>query len=163
MGKFLELDTIKQIVKELKKQDKTVVTTNGCFDILHVGHLNYLLQASRCGDILIIGINTDNSVRKIKGHSRPINNERDRAQLIAGIECVDYVFLFDEDTPVEFIKQIKPNVHVKGDDYTVKNLPEAETVFKLGAELKFIPLTQGHSTTDIIDKIVVSYLHHDKD
>lgn len=163
MGQFLQFETLLKLIEELKAQGKTIVTTNGCFDIIHVGHLNYLSQAKLCGDILIVGVNSDKSVQTIKGPSRPINNEHDRAMLLAGLCCVDYVFLFDEDTPRTFLNKIKPNVHIKADDYSVKNLPEAETVFKLGAQLKFIPLTHGHSTTDIIDKIVVNYMHYDKE
>lgn len=163
MGQLLEFNTLLKVIEELKAQGKTIVTTNGCFDLMHLGHLNYLSQAKLCGDILVVGVNTDKSVQTIKGPSRPINNELDRALLLAGLFCIDYVFLFDEDTPVTFLKKIKPHIHVKADDYSVKSLPEAETVFSLGAELKFIPLTQGRSTTDIIDKIVVNYMHYDKD
>lgn len=153
MGKFLQLNSILEEINEFDRQKKTIVTTNGCFDILHIGHLNYLLEAKKSGDILIIGINTDKSVRKLKGPERPINNENDRAMLVAALECVDYTFLFDEDTPVEFLQKIKPCMHVKGGDYTADNLPEADTVLKLGARLKFIPLTEGKSSTKVIEKI----------
>lgn len=163
MGQLLELKTLIDIIEQLKKQGKSIVTTNGCFDIIHIGHYNYLSDASKQGDILLVGVNTDNSIKRIKGPSRPIVPEQDRAGLVAGLDCVDYVFLFDEDTPLEYLNKIKPHVHVKGDDYSVKTLPEAETVFKLGAELKFIPLTRGRSTSDIIDKIVINYMHYDKE
>lgn len=153
MGLFLKLETILQIVEELRKQEKTIVTTNGCFDILHAGHVDYLSKAKQSGDILIVGINTDHSVRKIKGPSRPINNEVDRALLVAALVCVDYTFLFNEETPVDFLEKISPDVHVKGGDYTSETLPEAKTVEKLGAQLKFISLTWGKSTTELIQRI----------
>ena len=160
MGSLLKLDTIIDIVYQLKEQNKNIVTTNGCFDIMHVGHLHYLTKAKQLADILIVGINSDKSVKTIKGEFRPINNEIARAEMVSGLTCVDYTFIFDEDTPIKFLKKIKPHVHVKADDYTVKTLPEAQTVFDLGAELKFVPLTQGYSSTDIIDKIVVNYINN---
>lgn len=162
MGKFLEFKTILDIVAQLKKQNKTIVTTNGCFDIMHLGHLNYLSKAKLHGDILIVGINSDRSVKSIKGKFRPINNEVSRAQMVSGLSCVDYAFIFDEDTPIDFLKEIQPDIHVKADDYSVKTLPEAQTIFEIGAELKFIPVTQGYSTTDIIDKIIVTYINNEK-
>lgn len=153
MGKFLELSSILEEIEKFDRQKRTIVTTNGCFDILHVGHLNYLLEAKKSGDVLIVGINTDRSVNKLKGPQRPINNQNDRAMLVSALECVDYTFLFDEDTPVEFLQKIKPDIHVKGGDYTESNLPEADTVLNLGAKLKFIPLTEGKSSTKVIEKI----------
>lgn len=162
MGKFLEFKTVLDIVTQLKKQQKTIVTTNGCFDIMHLGHLNYLSRAKLYGDVLIVGINSDKSVKSIKGEFRPINNESSRAQVVSGLSCVDYTFIFDEDTPIDFLSLIQPDIHVKADDYSVKTLPEAKTVFELGAELKFIPITQGYSTTDIIDKIIVTYINKEK-
>ncbi len=153
MGYLLSLDSIISIVKDLKGFQKTVATTNGCFDILHIGHLNYLKQASTFADILIVGINTDRSVSSIKGPLRPVNSELDRAHLVAGLQCVDYAFLFDEYTPDTFLNRIKPDIHIKGGDYSIDNLPEAATAKALGIDVKFIPFTEGHSTTDMIDKI----------
>ncbi|MEW5820621.1 MAG: adenylyltransferase/cytidyltransferase family protein, partial [Cyanobacteriota bacterium] len=119
-------------------------------------HYDYLLKAKKFGDILIVGINSDNSVKNIKGPSRPINNEIDRARLVAALDCVDYTFLFDESTPDTFISIIRPDIHVKGDDYDINTLPEANTVLNIGAELKFVSLTEGKSTTNIIEKIINS-------
>ena len=156
MGKFLNLIDILTIIETEKEKGKTIVTTNGCFDILHVGHLDYLTEAGKKGDILVVGINTDYSVQKIKGPTRPINKETDRARLVAALDCVDYTFLFDEDTPIRFLKLIKPHIHVKGNDYNAENLPEANTVVNLGAQLAFVPLTKGKSTTDLISRILTN-------
>ncbi|MGD9581032.1 MAG: D-glycero-beta-D-manno-heptose 1-phosphate adenylyltransferase [Vampirovibrionia bacterium] len=141
------------LIQEYNRDKKTIVTTNGCFDILHVGHLNYLLDAKKQGDILIVGINTDKSVRKLKGPTRPINNENDRALLVSALECVDYTFLFNEDTPDTFLQKIKPDIHVKGGDYTLETLPEAKTLLALGSKVVFIPLTEGKSSSNVIEKI----------
>lgn len=153
MGKFLDLTSILNLIQEYNRDKKTIVTTNGCFDILHVGHLNYLLDAKKQGDILIVGINTDKSVRKLKGPTRPINNENDRALLVSALECVDYTFLFNEDTPDTFLQKIKPDIHVKGGDYTLETLPEAKTLLALGSKVVFIPLTEGKSSSNVIEKI----------
>jgi glycerol-3-phosphate cytidylyltransferase len=153
VGQLLELNTILQIVQELKVQHKRIATTNGCFDIMHAGHLNYLMTASRCTDVLIVGINSDSSVKSIKGPSRPINHEFDRASLVAGLACVDFVFLFDEQTPDTFLTKIKPHIHIKGNDYSETTLPEAKTAHKLGISLNFIELTPGRSTSGMIDRI----------
>jgi len=143
----------KKIVEELKFQGKKVVFTNGCFDILHVGHLRYLTEAKKQGDTLIVGINSDVSVRALKGVGRPINNEMDRAELISGLKCVDFTVIFDELTPIETIDELKPSIHVKGGDYEKESLPETATVEKYGGKVMILPFVEGKSTTKIVDKL----------
>ena len=127
--------------------------TNGCFDILHAGHVRYLNKSKQFGDILIVGLNSDSSVKKLKGDSRPINNELDRAEVLLGLKAVDYVVIFDENTPENLLKLVKPDIYTKGADYTIETLPEAKTVIENGGCVKFVELVQGKSTTKIIDKI----------
>lgn len=141
------------LVEELKKQGKTVVFTNGCFDILHVGHLTYLNQAKQQGDILIVGVNSDSSVKKIKGETRPINHEIDRAELLCGLKAVDYTVIFDEDTPCRLLEELKPDIHVKGGDYKKEDLPETKIVEENGGKVIILSFIQGKSTTNIINKI----------
>lgn len=141
------------LVDELKKQGKTVVFTNGCFDILHIGHLTYLNQAKQQGDILIVGVNSDSSVKRLKGESRPINSEIDRATLLNGLKAVDYTVIFDEDTPCELLDDIKPSIHIKGGDYKKEDLPETKIVEKNGGIVKILDFVQGKSTTNIVNKI----------
>jgi D-glycero-beta-D-manno-heptose 1-phosphate adenylyltransferase len=131
-----------------------VVTTNGCFDVLHVGHLRYLEAASEVGDVLVVLLNSDDSVRQIKGPRRPIVPEEERAEMLAGLACVDYVAIFHKDTPIELLERIRPNVHVKGDEYSAASLPEATVLEGMGTELAFIPMVPGRSTTNIIQRIV---------
>ena len=153
MGKVITRNEAKNLVLELKKQNKTTVFTNGCFDILHIGHVRYLKESARFGDILIIGLNSDSSVKRLKGESRPINNESDRAELLSELGFVDYVVVFDEDTPQNLLDEIKPDVYTKGADYTLDTLPEAKTVLKNGGRVEFINLVEGKSTTNVIKKI----------
>lgn len=141
------------ILKKLKEEGKTVVTTNGCFDILHVGHVRYLEKAKSFGDVLIVALNSDKSVKSIKGESRPINNENDRAEVLSALKSVDYVVLFDEDSPIDLLLQIKPDVHTKGADYTIESLPEAKGIMAAGGRIEFISFVEGKSTTSIIEKM----------
>lgn len=141
------------LVNELKKQGKIVVFTNGCFDILHIGHLTYLNQAKQQGDILIVGVNSDSSVKRLKGESRPINSEIDRATLLNGLKAVDYTVIFNEDTPCELLDDIKPSIHIKGGDYRKEDLPETKIVEKNGGIVKILDFVQGKSTTNIVNKI----------
>jgi rfaE bifunctional protein nucleotidyltransferase chain/domain len=131
---------------------ETVVFTNGCFDILHVGHLKTLSRARSEGSKLVVGVNSDASVGRLKGPTRPINEEADRAELLAGLRCVDAVVIFTEDTPVELLEVIRPDVHVKGGDYRVEDLPEREVVEKHGGRIVIIGLVPGRSTTNLIKK-----------
>ncbi len=152
MEKVIEKQNIKQIVDKLKKENKKIVFTNGCFDILHVGHVRYLKNSAEFGDVLIVGLNSDASVRKLKGDTRPINNQSDRAEVLSALSFVDYIVIFEEESPVELLDIVKPDIYTKGADYTVETLPEAQTVLKNGGKIEFINLVEGKSTTSIIEK-----------
>ncbi len=143
----------KQLVKNHQEQGEKVVFTNGCFDILHFGHVDYLEKARELGDFLVIGINTDDSIKRIKGIDRPINKELDRMRLIAALDAVDAVTLFDDDTPQRLISDVLPDILVKGSDYAIDQIVGAEEVIKRGGEVKTIDFVEGYSTTDIIKKI----------
>jgi len=150
---IVKREDIRQIVEELHNQGKTVVTTNGCFDILHAGHVKYLEQTKTYADKSIVLLNSDKSIRSIKGEGRPINNEDDRAEVLNALRSVDYVVLFDEDSPEDLLDEIKPNVHTKGADYTTETLPEADVILKNGGKLEFISFVEGKSTTNLINKM----------
>lgn len=134
-------------------KNKKVVFTNGCFDILHRGHVTYLNEARALGDVLVIGLNSDKSVSKLKGPSRPLNSEEDRKFVLENLKSVDCVQIFTEDTPVELLKIIKPQIYVKGGDYKVEDLPEAPVVNSYGGEVKLLSFVKGFSTTNVIKKI----------
>ncbi len=153
MGKVVERKNIAKLVQDLKSQGRTIVTTNGCFDILHVGHVRYLQATKAFADVMIVCLNSDVSVKKIKGPDRPINNENDRAEILCALECVDYVVLFDESSPVDLLCEIKPDVYTKGADYTIETLPEAKPVMQNGGRVEFISFVEGKSTTNVIKKI----------
>ena len=153
MGEVVKKDELIKIVANLKKEGKKVVFTNGCFDILHIGHVRYLKASSKCGDVLIVGLNSDKSVRAIKGETRPINTENDRAELLSELNFVDYVVIFDENSPSKLLEEIKPTIYTKGADYTLETLPEAKVAKENNIEVKFIELVQGKSTTNIIKTI----------
>jgi rfaE bifunctional protein nucleotidyltransferase chain/domain len=157
LDKVKTREELKQIIRKAQSEGKKVVTTNGCFDVLHVGHLRYLQSAKQLGDILIVAINSDDSVRAIKGDKRPLVPENERAELLAGLECVDYVMIFSELTPIEFLIELQPNVHVKGGDYTTDRVIERETVESIGAELRLLPGAEGKSTTNLIEIILERY------
>ncbi len=142
-----------QEVKRLRLKSKSIVFTNGVFDILHEGHIAVLAEAASFADVLIVGVNSDSSVKKLKGDSRPINNENSRALIIASLIMVDVVVIFDEETPIELIKMIKPDVLVKGGDYTLETMVGAKEVLDNGGRVEFIPVHEGFSTTNIIRKI----------
>lgn len=150
---LLSRHLLSQIIAQAKTLGKKIVFTNGCFDILHVGHVTYLEKASKYGDIMVIGLNSDNSVRRLKGESRPINNENDRAIILTSLKSIDYVTIFDEDTPENLIKELTPDVLIKGGDYNIKDIVGAEYVKKNGGKVAIIPLVQGKSTTNIINKM----------
>jgi rfaE bifunctional protein nucleotidyltransferase chain/domain len=139
---------------------KTVVWTNGCFDLLHVGHIRSFRDAKALGDILIVGINSDASVRVLKGDSRPVVDQTDRAELIAALEMVDYVTIFDESTPVAALSRLRPDIHCKGAEYAdgARPVPERETVLGYGGQVRFLPLLPGRSTTELIERIVKSVI-----
>ena len=137
----------------LRAGGKKVVFTNGCFDILHAGHVRYLAKARSFGDCLVLGLNSDASVRRLKGPERPINNEQDRAEVVGGLQSVDYVVIFDEPTAEQLIAKVKPDVYVKGGDYTLETLPEAKIVQSYGGRVEFVQMVAGRSTTNVIEKI----------
>ncbi len=153
MGEIISRDTLATKVMELKAARKKIVTTNGCFDILHVGHVDILNQAKALGDVLIVGLNSDQSVRRIKGESRPIMPQEDRALILANLVPVDFVTIFDEETPVEFLHVAKPDIHVKGQDYAANGLAETPVIESLGGIVKLLPLVKGNSTTGLLAKI----------
>lgn len=148
---------LKDIILELKNQEYRLVFTNGCFDIIHKGHVKYLNDAKKFGDILIVGINSDESIKKIKGDKRPIIPLESRAEVLDSLKSVDFVVPFEEETPVELIKIIKPHTHVKGGDYREEDLPETEIIKNYGGEVKIIPLVEGFSTTNVIEWILKKY------
>jgi rfaE bifunctional protein nucleotidyltransferase chain/domain len=153
MEKVLNKENIEKILKSIKDDKKSIVLTNGCFDILHIGHARYLSEAKKLGDYLFIGINSDESVKKLKGPGRPINNQNDRAELLGYFSDVDYLIIFNEDTADNIISQIKPDIYVKGGDYTKESLPEAKTLDLVGSKIAFISFVDGYSTTKLIEKI----------
>jgi D-beta-D-heptose 7-phosphate kinase/D-beta-D-heptose 1-phosphate adenosyltransferase len=150
---ILTKDTVQNIIDLKKKEGKKIVFTNGCFDLIHKGHITYLSQAKKLGDILIVGLNSDSSVKRLKGRNRPIIDEESRAFVLSNLKPVDFVIIFDEDDPRELIKIVKPHIHVKGGDYCDKDLIEYETVIENGGEVKIIKFISGHSTTNIEKKI----------
>lgn len=153
MGIVLDKKYLEEVIFEEKQQNKKIVSTNGCFDILHVGHVRYLQESKKQGDILVVCLNSDSSVKRLKGESRPLNSEADRAEVLAALACVDYVVIFEEDTPCNLIEIIKPNVHTKGGDYNPDNLPETKVIRENGGELVFINFVEGKSTTATIEKM----------
>ena len=152
MSRVLDRESLVKQAQEWTSQGETVVFTNGCFDILHVGHLQTLTRAAAQGTKLVVGVNSDASVQRLKGPTRPVNSEEDRATLLSGLRCVDAVTVFEEDTPVPLLEVLQPEVHVKGGDYKVEDLPEAETVKAYGGRIVIIDLVPGRSTTGLIEK-----------
>ena len=153
MGQVLRRENVAEFVHNLQKSGKTIVATNGCFDILHVGHVRYLQKTKSFADYSIVLLNSDKSVRSIKGEGRPINNENDRAEILCALSCVDYVVLFDEDSPRNLLDEIKPDVYTKGADYNMETLPEADIMIKNGTKVEFISFVEGKSTTNTIEKM----------
>jgi glycerol-3-phosphate cytidylyltransferase len=151
--KIVDSNQIKNIAKQLKADGKTIVFTNGCFDILHVGHVRYLKAARELGDCLILGLNSDQSVRILKGPTRPINTQDDRAEVLSALSAIDYVVIFEESTAEDLITKIKPSIYVKGGDYNIKDLPESSTVSQYGGQTILIPEVIGKSSSNIIKKI----------
>ena len=155
-----KIKTLKAAIEEcdhIKGLGKRVVFTNGCFDILHPGHTRYLCSAKELGDFLVVALNSDHSVRMIKGSKRPILGEQTRAELVAALECVDLVLIFDEDNPLRVISDLLPDILVKGGDWAEDKIIGADVVKRRGGEVKRIPFVTGFSTTDIITKIVDLY------
>ena len=153
MGQVVTREQLKDLGERLRKEGKIIVSTNGCFDILHVGHSRILKESRALGDVLIVGLNSDESVSRLKGPTRPINKQDDRAELLCALECVDYVSIFPEDTPVEFLKELKPGKHVKGADYKPEDLQETPVVRQFGGEVVILGLVPGKSTSSVVEKI----------
>ena len=152
-GKLLPLDRLRARVAALRAEGRRIVFTNGCFDLVHRGHVQYLSEAKRLGDVLVVGVNDDASVRRLKGAARPINRLADRIEVLAALSCVDHVVPFGEDTPEELIRLVAPDVFVKGGDYSKDRLPEAALVERLGGVVRILPLIEDVSTTAIIERI----------
>lgn len=146
-------EDILSVVDAIKKDNKTIVFTNGCFDIIHPGHTLYLKSAKSKGDYLVVGLNSDDSVRRLKGSERPLNNQYDRAEVLDSLKPVDYIVIFDEDTPFSLISAIKPHVLVKGGDYMKDDIVGADIVEQNGGMVIVIPFVEGKSTSSLIDKI----------
>lgn len=140
------------LAEHYRKTQKKIVFTNGCFDLLHIGHVRYLKEASKLGDVLIVGINTDASVKRLKGQDRPIQNENDRAEILASLKCVTHTILFTQDTPIDLIKAIQPDVLVKGGDWPIEKIVGYDIVQKRGGVVKSLNFIEGRSTTNLISK-----------
>ena len=152
-SKLFSYRSLPVLGKRLRHQGKRIVFTNGCFDILHAGHVDYLARAKRLGDVLVVGLNSDTSVRKIKSRGQPINSEKDRACVLSGLASVDYVAIFGEDTPVKLIRALKPHVLVKGADWAERQIAGRSDVLSWGGIVRRIPLLKGRSTSRIIRKL----------
>ncbi len=152
-AKIKPLEELLPLIDGLRRQGNKIVFTNGCFDLLHAGHASYLAQARSLGDVLIVGLNSDSSVRALKGSERPLVPQEDRALLLASLSFVDFVVLFDELTPHRLIEAIKPDIHVKGGDYTEADLPEAPLVRSYGGQVVILPKVEGRSTTELVQRI----------
>ncbi len=155
MAEIILFDRLKDKIDFLRLKNKglKIVATNGCFDILHIGHIRNLQKAKTMGDTLIVGVNSDSSVKKLKGEDRPLNNENNRAEVLAALSCVDIVTIFNNLTAEQFLEQVKPNIYIKGGEYDLDSLPEAVLVRKYGGSVISIPMVEGSSTTNIIEKI----------
>ena len=155
--KIYQRSELASILQRLKAEGKTVVTTNGCFDVLHLGHLRYLQAARQLGNLLVVGVNSDSSVRQLKGENRPLVPEAERAEMLAGLECVDYVVIFPELTPVDLLSELKPSIHVKGGDYKLEQLIERKVVEENGGKVVLGLNVPGKSTTNLIQVICERY------
>jgi D-beta-D-heptose 7-phosphate kinase/D-beta-D-heptose 1-phosphate adenosyltransferase len=153
MDKILERTTLKDKLDALRAQGKKIAFTNGCFDILHVGHIRYLREAKKTADVLVLALNSDSSVRSIKGEKRPVVGEQERAEIMAALEFIDFVTVFPEPTPLELINLLKPDVLIKGGDWPEEKVVGREEIRKWGGRVAIIPEIEGKSTTNIVEKI----------
>lgn len=153
--KVVSVEALAVIASDLRKAGKRLVVTNGCFDLLHVGHVRYLRAARALGDALAVGVNGDGSVRELKGAGRPLNRESDRAEVLAALECVDYAAIFPEMRATQFLSQVQPAIYVKGGDYKPEtlNAEERAVLDKIGAEIRIIPFESGYSTSGLIERM----------
>jgi rfaE bifunctional protein nucleotidyltransferase chain/domain len=157
MGRVLNVRVLSRLRKGFRQQHKKVVFTNGTFDIIHRGHVEYLQAAKKLGDVLIVGLNTDASIRRIKGRGRPVNGFSDRAAVLAALGCVDYVCSFGEDTPDQLIRALIPDILVKGADWKVEDIVGRDVVERHGGTVRTIRLTRGRSTTNTIKRVLRAY------
>jgi D-beta-D-heptose 7-phosphate kinase/D-beta-D-heptose 1-phosphate adenosyltransferase len=155
--KIKKREDLRRVVQDLKAKGKRIVFTNGCFDLLHIGHIRYLEEAKSLGDILVVGVNSDRSVRGMKGPNRPILPEEERAEILSSLECVSYITIFDESTPLELISTLQPHVLVKGGDWTKESTVGKEVVERLGGEVVILPFVEGSSTSNLIETILKRY------
>ncbi|MGB9771854.1 MAG: D-glycero-beta-D-manno-heptose 1-phosphate adenylyltransferase [Candidatus Kapaibacteriota bacterium] len=150
---IVDFNEIGKICEQLHCQGKKIVFTNGCFDLLHIGHVKYLAEAKNLGDVLVVGLNSDDSVRRLKGDNRPLTPQKERAEILDALKPIDFVVIFDDDTPLELIKIVKPDVLAKGGDYKPEDIVGADFVKNCGGNVVVIPFVEGKSTTSIIEKI----------
>jgi D-beta-D-heptose 7-phosphate kinase/D-beta-D-heptose 1-phosphate adenosyltransferase len=155
--KIKKKEDLRRIVEDLKTKGKRIVFTNGCFDLLHVGHIRYLEEAKSLGDILVVGVNSDRSVRGLKGPNRPILPQEERAEILSGLECINYISIFDELTPLELITCLQPHLLVKGGDWTKETAVGKEVVERSGGEVVILPFVEGASTSNLIETILQRY------
>ena len=153
LGKISDLQSLKASIAQWQSEGKKVVFTNGVFDLLHIGHITYMAKAAELGDKLVIGLNSDSSVKRIKGEDRPVNDQNSRAALLAALFFVDGIVVFEEDTPINIITTLMPDILVKGADYSIENIVGAKEVMANGGEVKTIDFVEGYSSTSIIKKI----------
>lgn len=153
LGKISDLQSLKASIKKWQREGKKIVFTNGVFDLLHIGHITYMAKAAELGDKLVIGLNSDSSVKRIKGEDRPVNDQNSRAALLAALFFVDGIVVFEEDTPIKVITTLMPDILVKGADYAIENIVGAKEVMANGGEVKTIDFVEGYSSTSIIKKI----------
>jgi rfaE bifunctional protein nucleotidyltransferase chain/domain len=152
--KIKSLEELKALVPQIRASGKSIVFANGCFDLIHAGHIRYLQNAKALGDLLILGVNSDACVKALKGNGRPLQSEEDRTEILASLDCVDYVLLFDTPTVDGILKELKPDIHAKGTDYTEENVPERETVLAYGGRVAIAGDPKDHSTRDLIQTIL---------
>lgn len=155
MKKIITFDRLLQLMKKVRAAGKKIAWTNGCFDIIHVGHVDYLEQSKSYADLLVVGLNSDVSVKKLKGELRPIFSQADRARVLAAIEPVDYIVIFDETSPIEYIRALQPDFYIKGGDYTIDTIDQQErrTVEAYGGRIVLLPMVPGVSTSVVVEKI----------
>jgi rfaE bifunctional protein nucleotidyltransferase chain/domain len=156
-SKIVSLKEMRVLREQLASQGKEMVFTNGCFDLLHVGHVRYLKEARQQGDLLIVGLNDDESTRRIKGPGRPLMVQDDRVEILAALECVDYVVIFSERTAERLVETLRPDIYVKGGNYKIEELPEAKVVASYGGQVYLTSVTPGRSTTNLISAILAHY------
>jgi rfaE bifunctional protein nucleotidyltransferase chain/domain len=161
MNKILERNVLKNKLEQLRKEGKKIAFTNGCFDILHVGHIRYLREAKNTADVLVLALNSDSSVRAIKGEKRPLMSAEERAEILAALECIDFITIFQELTPLELINYLKPDILIKGGNWPEEKVVGRKEIKKWGGRVAIIPEIEGKSTTNIVEKIKKMYCSED--